>query len=96
MNGTAVSEFLKALAGVVALVGIPLTIVTYRRSVRTKRAEWLVSLHEKFFEQDRFVGLFDYDLRLLTKHQFIVQVLEPQGFERRGELLRATRLLPSG
>ena len=45
---------MRTAGGAVALVGIPLAYVTYRRSVRTRRAEWLGSLHEKFFETDRY------------------------------------------
>ncbi|MGH7718544.1 MAG: hypothetical protein ACREON_06845 [Gemmatimonadaceae bacterium] len=152
MDWSILAEIIKVLAGIVAVFGAPLAYVTYRRSVRTKRAEWLVSLHEKFFETDRYaqirrildyrpepeyaelvravavgahhplvdelyrylnffellaslrqlgqisdeeiVGLFDYDLRLLKHHPFILETLVPQGFERLSELLRTARLLP--
>jgi hypothetical protein len=145
-------EALKVGASVVALTGGFVGIMTYRRSVRTKRAEWLVSLHEKFFETPRYadirrvldyraepeyselaatvarqshseladelyrylnffellaglrklgqisdeeiIGLFDYDLRSLADHTFIMNALESQGFERLPELLRTTKLIP--
>ena len=145
-------ELLKALGGVVALLGLAIALVNYRRSVKTKRAEWLASLHEKFFESDRYkdirrvldyhaepqyaelvnaivtgvhhtladelyrylnffellaglrllgqisneeiIGLFDYDLRLMKQHDFIVAALRPQGFERLAELLEAQNFLP--
>lgn len=45
MNWELVSGVTTAL---VAIVGAPSAYVTYRRSVRTRRAEWLMSLHEKF------------------------------------------------
>jgi len=54
VSSSALLEWLKALGGVVALVGLAVALVTYRRSVRTRRAEWLASLHEKFFESDRY------------------------------------------
>ncbi len=141
-----------ALAGTVALLGAPFAYLTYRRSVRTRRAEWLVSLHEKFFETERYaqvrrlldyreepsysqlvqavasgthapladefyrylnffellaslrvlgeisdheiIGLFEYDLKMLTAHPFILQALPAQGFERLPKMLQATKLLP--
>jgi len=52
-----IAEVLKALGGLVAVLGVPLAFWTYRRSVRTKRAEWLASLHEKFFETDRYTQI---------------------------------------
>ena len=139
-------ESLKALGGIVAVLGFPIAVFTYYRTGRTKRAEWLSSLHEKFFETDRYShvrsvldyrsepeysalaaavtaethhpladelyrylnffellaglrelkqisdkeikGLFDYDLKLIREHKFIVDVLKPQGFERLDALLK--------
>jgi hypothetical protein len=57
MPWSAIAEVLKALGGIVALLGVPLAYFTYLRSVRTKRAEWLASLHEKFFETDRYARI---------------------------------------
>ncbi|MDO8501469.1 MAG: hypothetical protein Q7S20_06475 [Gemmatimonadaceae bacterium] len=37
----------------------------YRRAVRTRRAEWLSSLHEKFFETDRYAHV----RRILDYHE---------------------------
>jgi hypothetical protein len=54
MSSSTLLEWLKALGGVVALIGLAVALVNYRRSVRTRRAEWLASLHEKFFESDRY------------------------------------------
>ena len=146
-------EITRVLAGVVALLGAPFAYLSYRRSVRTKRAEWLASLHDKFFETDRYaqvrrlldyheepqysdlvrtvtsgthspladefyrylnffellaslrqlgeisnneiLGLFEYDLTMLTKHQFVLDALPAQGFDRLPQLLQATRLLPA-
>src|SRR5256885_1072660 len=50
-------DVLKAVGGLVAILGFPLALFTYYRSVRTKRAEWLASLHEKFFESDRYTNI---------------------------------------
>ena len=152
MMSSALLELLKALGGLVALLGFLFALVTYRRSVKTKRAEWLASLHEKFFESDRYreirrvldynaeplysdlvnavatgthhpladelyrylnffellaglrglgqisddeiIGLFDYDLRLIRQHAFIVAALRPQGFERLDELITDKHFLP--
>ena len=151
MNWTQITQIIGTIAASVALLTALTAVFTYRRSVRTRRAEWLVSLHEKFFETERYAtirrvldyreeplytelssaiangkshplaeelyrylnffellaelqhlkqiskreiaALFDYDLRALPDHQFIVDVLAPQGFERLDDLLRA-QLLP--
>ncbi len=50
----ALAEIIRTIAGVVGILGVPAAVFTYRRSVRTRRADWLVSLHEKFFETDRY------------------------------------------
>ena len=152
MTWTILAEVLKALGGLIAVLSFPFALMTYARSVRTRRAEWLASLHEKFFESDRYreirrvldyrpepeyadlikaitsqshhaladelyrylnffeflaglrglgqisdeeiIGLFDYDLRLITQHDFIMSTLRPQGFERLADLLASGRLLP--
>ena len=57
MNWAAIADLIKALGGAVALVGVPLAYLTYRRSVQVKRAEWLGSLHEKFFETGRYTDI---------------------------------------
>jgi hypothetical protein len=150
MNWPLAADITTAL---VAVVAAPVAYITYRRSVRTKRAEWLASLHETFFETERYahvrrvldyqeeplytelaqavaagtylpladefyrylnffelmaslrelreisdeeiLGLFEYDLRLLTKHRFILDALPVQGFERLPKLLQQTRLIAS-
>ena len=38
---------------VVSVVATLVALATYRRSARTRRAEWLLSLHHKFFESSR-------------------------------------------
>jgi hypothetical protein len=146
------ADIVKTTAGIVGILGVPAAFLTYRRSVRTRRADWLVSLHEKFFETDRYarirrvldynqepdysalaqavkeqkhhpladefyrylnffellaslrklgqisdeeiIGLFDYDLRMIAQHQFVVDALRPQGFERLADLLRTGPFLP--
>lgn len=144
-------DFVKALGGVVALLGVPTALLTYARSVRTRRAEWLASLHEKFFESDRYAHirrildyrpepeysdlaaavaaerhhptvdelyrylnffellaglrqlgqisdheikrLFDYDIRMIGQHEFVVRALVPQGFEQLAKLVKSIPLL---
>lgn len=153
MDWSAVAEIIKGIAGVVGILGVPAAYITYRRSVRTRRADWLVSLHEKFFETDRYarirpvldyrrepdysdlaqavaaqhyhpladefyrylnffellaslrklgqisdeeiIGLFDYDLRMIADHRFVIDALRPQGFERLSDLIRSVPVLPS-
>jgi len=152
MTWAILAEVLNALGALSAGLRFPFALMTYARSVRTRRAEWLASLHEKFFESDRYreirrvldyrpepeyadlikaitsqshhaladelyrylnffeflaglrglgqisdeeiIGLFDYDLRLITQHDFIMSTLRPQGFERLADLLASGRLLP--
>ena len=57
MFDVSLAEVSKALAGVIALTGATVTIRNYRKSVQTKRAEWLSSLHEKFFETTRYADV---------------------------------------
>jgi len=154
MDWTLLPDIGKVVAVAVALLGAWLAYLTYRRSVKTRRAEWLASLHEQFFEGERYknirrvldyqeqptlvelmnavyteshtpmadefyrylnffellaslrelgqiskkeiLKLFEYDLKMITKHEFIMKCLKPQGFERLPELLRKTRLHPRG
>lgn len=149
MNWSLIAEVLKAAGGAVALLGIPITYLAYNRSVQTKRAQWLASLHENFFETDRYneirrvldyaeepsyaqlaaavaagtyhpiadelwrylnffeflaglrqlgqisdkeiIRLFDYDLRLIRKQEFIMNALDPEGFDGLVILLRTVR-----
>ena len=145
------ADIATTIAGVIAVAGVIAGYFTYRQSVKTRRAEWLASLHEKFFESNRYgrierlldyrqepeltelsnavetgtyselasefygylnflellaglhqlgqiseseiLGLFEYDLRVLTKHSFVMNCLVPQGFERLPELLKRTGLI---
>jgi len=57
MDWSAFAEIVKTIAGIVGILGVPAAYATYRRSVRTRRADWLVSLHEKFFETDRYARI---------------------------------------
>ena len=150
MNWGAIADVFKTLGGAVALIGVPFAYLTYTRSVQMKRAEWLGTLHEKFFETGRYaalrrvldyvqqpsydelaaavssgtyhpltddlwrylnffellaglrqlgqisdkeiIRLFDYDLRLITRHQFIMAALGPEGFDGLEQLLHTLRL----
>lgn len=148
---SAFAEVLKSLGGIVAVLGFLVAVFTYYRTGRTKRAEWLSSLHERFFETERYSrvrrvldylpepeyselsaavtaekhhpiadelyrylnffellaglrelkqisdaeikGLFDYDLKLIREHEFIINILKPQGFERLDALLKTSSFL---
>jgi hypothetical protein len=145
---TVASEVLKALGGVIALAGFAMALLTFMQSVRTKRAEWLASLHKDFFESGRYdtvrrildyeprveyarlrnavekemhvpaidelhrylnffeflaglrklnqisddeiIGLFDYDLKLIRRTDFIGDTLREHGYERLADLLDRT------
>jgi hypothetical protein len=49
-----------ALRSILQLIGIIapiIALVTYRRNVKTKRAEWLSTLHAKFFESTTYKSM---------------------------------------
>ena len=144
------SNLATVLATLVTLFGAGVAIVNYRRAVLTRRAEWLSSLHERFFETERYaqvrrildyhdepayselhhavaahehspvvdeffrylnffellarlhelgqisndeiIALFEYDLRLIASHPFILETLNTQGFEHLPQLLKKIKL----
>jgi len=66
---TAMLDFLQALVLVGTLVGGGFTVFTYWRNSRLQRAQWLSSLHEKFFEQAHYKTIrriIDYEEPELT------------------------------
>lgn len=151
MDWSRAADIATTVTGLIAVLGGSAAFFQYRQSVRTRRAELLSSLHEKFFESGRYeevrqlldypeqpgyaalqsavtlgtfhplanelyrylnffellaslrilgqisdkeiLALFEYDLKLLTSHRFIVDVLKAQGFERLPQLLHSTKLL---
>jgi hypothetical protein len=98
MDLSALAEIIRTFAGVVGILGIPAAYFTYRRSVRTRRAEWFVLLASlrklRQISDDEIVGLFDYDLRMIATHEFVVAALRPQGFERLADLIQRPPFLP--
>jgi hypothetical protein len=57
-------SILRFLPQLVAVVAALLALVTYRRNAKTKRAEWLLTLHAKFFEAPnykRIRSILDYE-----------------------------------
>jgi len=54
MNLPQAIEIAKGIASLVAIVGLPITYLTYRRGERTRRADLLISLHVRFFETELF------------------------------------------
>lgn len=150
MDWSLTADAVKTVAATMAIVGGALALFQFWRANRTKRAEWLASLHGQFFEMERYsrvrraldyalepdystlkaaVGseqpheladelyrylnffeflaglrqlgqiskreiriLFDYDLKMLRRHDFVLAVLQPQGFEQLHELLRSSDL----
>jgi hypothetical protein len=60
---TSIDSVIRAASQLVAVVAAVVALVTYRKTARTKRAEWLASLHTKFFESTnykRIRGILDY------------------------------------
>jgi hypothetical protein len=57
MNLEASAQAATITAAIVAAVGGVVAVLNYTRSVRTRRAEWLASLHETFFGSDRFADI---------------------------------------
>lgn len=47
-------EWAEIIGLVIAAGGTVFGLHTYRRSVRTRRAEWLYSLYSKFYEEDHY------------------------------------------
>ena len=42
------------LVKLVAIAGIVITVITYRKNTRLERAKWLNGLYEKFYEKDTY------------------------------------------
>ena len=47
-------DTLKTILNLSALIGVVLAVVTFWRNVRLRRAEWLFSLHAKFYESQTY------------------------------------------
>jgi len=57
---------------VVSVLGIILTICTYRRNSKLERTKWLYSLYEKFYEQQQYKDIrriIDYETEEIEKIQ---------------------------
>lgn len=54
MTWTETGDIIRTVAALFAVFGGLLALFTFHRATRTRRAEWLASLHEKFFETDRY------------------------------------------
>ena len=54
MDWTLAMDVTKALAGIAAIGGGGLVLWQFFQANRTKRAQWLASLHEQFFEKGRY------------------------------------------
>ena len=64
MDWTLAMDVTKALAGIAAIGGGGLALWQFFQANRTKRAQWLASLHEQFFEKgrsDRVRRALDYE-----------------------------------
>jgi hypothetical protein len=57
MNLESLTHAATIVAAMVAAVSAVVGVLNYGRSVRTRRAEWLASLHETFFGSDRFANI---------------------------------------
>jgi hypothetical protein len=47
-------DVLQGVLLVVSIVGGIVAVVTYRRDANRRRAEWLMSFYEKFYEEERY------------------------------------------
>ena len=54
MDWSLAADAVKTIGALMAIVGGALALSQFRRANRTKRAEWLASLHEQFFEMGRY------------------------------------------
>jgi len=57
-------SIIRVVPQLVAVVAAIIALVTYRKNGKTKRAEWLLTLHAKFFESanyKRIRGILDYE-----------------------------------
>jgi hypothetical protein len=68
-----IKDWIDFLFKIISTVGVVIAVITYRRNLKVKHAEWLWSLYQKFFENeqlktvrkiliyhpDRFEKLFD-------------------------------------
>ena len=57
-------SFIRVVPQLIAVVPALLALATYRKNARTKRAEWLSTLHAKFFESEnykRIRSILDYE-----------------------------------
>jgi hypothetical protein len=57
-------DWLRYVLQLVGIVAPVIALITYRRNARTKRAEWLLALHAKFFESTNYKSMrhiIDYE-----------------------------------
>jgi hypothetical protein len=54
MDASTVAPYTRVLLDLFAIVAGTTAIATYRRNARVRRAEWLSSLHSKFFETSTY------------------------------------------
>jgi hypothetical protein len=57
-------DALKYVLQLVGIVAPVIALITYRRNMKTKRAEWLSTLHAKFFESTNYKSMrhiLDYE-----------------------------------
>jgi hypothetical protein len=54
MNWSVAGDVVRTVAAVGAITGGIIALLQFRRANRTRRAEWLASLHEQFFERGRY------------------------------------------
>jgi hypothetical protein len=54
MDWSVAGDVMRTGAAVVAITGGVIALLQFRRANRTRRAEWLASLHAQFFEMGRY------------------------------------------
>ncbi|MGP8242890.1 MAG: hypothetical protein ACLQVN_00050 [Bryobacteraceae bacterium] len=54
-----IGKLVTILVAMVGIVGAISALMSYRQSVRLKRAEWLQKLYQQFYELDRYQAIRD-------------------------------------
>lgn len=72
-------EIIQIFFFLISAVGVALALISYRTQIRLKRAEWLKTLFEKFFENPTFKDIrrkMDYNMAALQNNLHKDQELE--------------------
>jgi len=70
-------QWIQTVSFAVAAVGVMLSLITFRKNQRVRKAEWLTKLYEKFYEQEHYkdvrkwidFGILDEQLKEDADHK---------------------------